>query len=300
MPDFWKPSAWSNGDNNARPSSDRMSYLRNAMRDLLTYEELELLPAGFDRVGHIVVLNLPRVLTSKSEKIARAMLNIKGVRTVAVRTKPITGRERKPNLKVIAGAQMTETLHKEHGCVFKLDVAEVMFSAGNIFERARTAKLVRPGEVIVDMFAGVGQFSIPIAKHAKPKKVYAMELNEVAHRYLRENIRLNYVGHIVEPRLGDCAKVAPLGVADRVIMGMLHVTHEYLPLAMRALKPSGGVIHYHESVPSKLRFERPIKRITEAAEGRDFEILSQRVVKRYAPGVDHVVIDVRIGPKLKG
>jgi tRNA wybutosine-synthesizing protein 2 len=53
-------------------------------------------------------------------------------------------------------------------------------------------------------------------------------------------------------------------------------------------------------VPSKLRFERPIKRITEAVEGRDFEILGQRVVKRYAPGVDHVVIDVRIGPELKG
>jgi tRNA wybutosine-synthesizing protein 2 len=195
---------------------------------------------------------------------------------------------------------MTETLHKEHGCVFKLDVAKVMFSAGNIFERARAAKLARPGEVIVDMFAGVGQFSIPIAKHAKPKKVYAVELNEVAYRYLCENVRLNYVGDIVEPRLGDCAKVAPLGVADRVIMGMLHVTHEYLPSAMRALKPSGGVIHYHESVPSKIRFERPMKHISEAVKGREFEVLGQRVVKRYAPGVDHVVIDVKIGPELRG
>jgi len=277
-----------------------MGYLQDVMYDSLTQEELKLLPAGFDRIGHIIVLNLPQELISKSDEIARAILNIKGVRTVALRTKPITGRERRPNLKVIAGAQMTETLHKEHGCVFKLDVAEVMFSAGNIFERARAPKLVQPEEVIVDMFAGVGQFSIPIARRAKPKKVYAIELNEIAHRYLRENVRLNYVGHIVEPRFGDCVKVAPLGVADRVIMGILHVTHEYLPLAMRVLKPSGGVIHYHESVPSKLRFERPIKRISEAAEGRDFEILGQRVVKRYAPGVDHVVIDVRIGPKLKG
>ena len=164
------------------------------MRDSLAQEELKLLPAGFDRIGHVVVLNLPQELISKSEKIARAMLNIKGVRTVALRTEAIAGRERRPNLKVIAGAQMTETLHKEHGCVFRLDVAEVMFSAGNVFERARAAKLVQPGEVIVDMFAGVGQFSIPIARHAKPRKVYAIELNEVAYRYLRENIRLNYVG----------------------------------------------------------------------------------------------------------
>jgi len=277
-----------------------MGYLQDVMCDSLTQEELKLLPAGFDRIGHIVVLNLPQELISKSDEIARAILNIKGVRTVALRTEPIAGRERRPNLKVIAGAQMTETLHKEHGCLFKLDVAEVMFSAGNIFERARVAKLVRPGEVVLDMFAGVGQFSIPIARHSKPRKVYAIELNEVAHRYLRENVRLNRVGDIVEPKLGDCAKVAPLGAADRVIMGMLHVTHEYLPLAMRALKPSGGVIHYHESTPSKLRFERPIERISKAVAGRDFEILGRRVVKRYAPGVDHVVIDVRIGPELKG
>ncbi len=266
------------------------------MRGSLTQEELELLPAGFDRIGNVIVLNLPQGLISKSEEIARALLHIKGVRTVALRTEAIAGRERRPHVKVIAGAQMTETLHKENGCVFKLDVAEVMFSVGNIFERARVAKLVRPGEVVLDMFAGVGQFSIPIARHAKPRKVYAIELNEVAYRYLRENVRLNYVGDIVEPRLGDCAKVSPLGVADRVIMGMLHVTHEYLPLAMRVLKPSGGVIHYHESVPSRLRFERPVKRIVEAAAGREVKILNERVVKRYAPGVDHVVIDAGIGP----
>lgn len=105
---------------------------------------------------------------------------------------------------------------------------------------------------------------------------------------------------MVEPRLDDCAKVATLGVADRVLMGMLHVTHEYLPLAMRILKPNGGMIHYHESVPSKLRFERPVKRIFEAADGRDVKIINQRVVKRYAPGVDHVVIDAKVGPELKG
>ena len=270
------------------------------MRNSLTQKELELLPSGFDRIGHVAILTLPQELLPKSKEIAQALLRVKGVRTVALRTGTIAGRERRPQVDVIAGAQTTETLHKENGCTFKLDVAKVMFSTGNIFERGRVAGLVRPGEVVVDMFAGVGQFSIPVAKHAKPSKVYAIELNEVAHHYLCENVRLNYVGDVVEPRLGNCAKVAPLGVADRVLMGMLHVTHEYLPLAMRILKPSGGVIHYHESVPSKLRFERPVKRILEAAGGREVKIIGQRVVKRYAPGVDHVVIDAEVGPELKG
>jgi tRNA wybutosine-synthesizing protein 2 len=98
----------------------------------------------------------------------------------------------------------------------------------------------------------------------------------------------------VKPLLGDCGKVAPRGVADRVIMGILHVTHEYLPLAIQVLKPSGGVIHYHESVPSRLRFERPVERILAAAGGRKVEVLNKRLVKRYAPGVDHVVIDAKI------
>jgi len=125
--------------------------------------------------------------------------------------------------------------------------------------------------------------------------VYAIELNPVACGYLRENIRLNRVGHVVKPLLGDCSTVAPRGVADRVVLGILHVTHRYLPLAVEVLKPGGGIIHYHESVPSDLRFERPIKRIWGAVAGRGVEILGKRVVKRYAPGVDHVVIDARVG-----
>jgi len=270
-----------------------MSYLRATLRDLLTPGELDLLPSGFDRIGHVAILSLPPQLKHKSAEIGQVLLQLKGIRTVALKG-GVVGRYRKPQLKIIAGEHVTETMHREHGCTFKLDVAQVMFSVGNLYERGRIAKLARPGETIVDLFAGVGQFSIPIARHAKPYKVYAVELNPIAYSYLCENIRLNRVGGVVEPLLGDCEKVAPRGVADRVVMGILHVTHRYLPLAMQVLKPSGGVIHYHESVPSELRFERPIERILSAADGRRVEILNKRLVKRYAPGVDHVVIDAKI------
>ena len=273
-----------------------MGYLHAAMRDTLTQEELELLPAGFNRIGHVIILWLPQKLLPRKQEIAQALLRIKGVHTVAIRAGTVAGRFREPQVNVIAGDHTTETVHKENGCVFKLDVGRVMFSLGNVFERARVASLVQPSEVVVDMFAGIGQFSIPIAKQARPSKVYAIELNPVAYQYLQENVRLNRVGHLVSPMLGDCMEVAPRRVADRVVMGMLHVTHEYLPLAVQVLKPDGGVIHYHESVPSKLRFERPVKRILGAAGGREVEILSKRLVKRYAPGVDHVVIDAKIGP----
>jgi len=273
-----------------------MRYLRAALQGLLTPEELELLPSGFNRIGHVAIICLHPKLMHRGSDIARALLELKGVRTVALRDGAIHGRCREPKLRVIAGEPCTETLHRENGCSFKLDVAKVMFSPGNLYERARLPKLVKRGEVVVDLFAGVGQFSIPLAGHSSPRRVYAIELNPVAYGYLLENVRINRVGHVVKPMPGDCAAIAPRGVADRVVLGILHVTNRYIPLALEVLKPSGGVLHYHESVPSKLRFERPVKRIRDAAGGREVEILDKRVVKRYAPGVDHIVVDAKIGP----
>ncbi len=270
--------------------------LRELLRDRLTQDELRLLPSGWNRIGHVALLSLPSGLMEKASEIGEVLLQIRGVRTVAVRTGGITGRERRPKIRLVAGEPKTETIHKEHGCKFKLDVARVMFARGNVYERGRIARLVRPGEVVVDMFAGVGQFALPIAKNASPKKVYAVELNPVAFGYLEENIGLNHLERVVKPLLGDCVEVAPRGVADRVIMGILHVTHRYLPLAFEVLRREGGVIHYHESVPSRIGFRRPVDRIRRAAGGREVEVLSARVVKRYAPGVDHIVIDAKIGP----
>ena len=266
------------------------------MRGLLSEKEFSALPKGFERVGHVAVISLPSELVEKKEVIAQKLLEVGGVRTVALREGPIKGRERMPVVKVIAGDPLTETTHLENGCFFRMDVSKVMFSTGNVHERGRLPKLVGKGEVVVDMFAGVGQFTIPIAKHSEPSRIYAVELNPVAYKYLVENVRINKVGHVVTPLLGDCEKVSPKGLADRVVMGLLHVTHRYLPLAMEVLKPEGGVIHYHETVPSNLRFERPVKRIMEAAGRRKVEILEKRVVKRYAPRVDHVVVDARVGP----
>ncbi|MFH1821581.1 MAG: class I SAM-dependent methyltransferase family protein [Methanobacteriota archaeon] len=276
-----------------------MANLYTAMKNILDEDELKLLPRGFKRIGHVAIIYLPPGLAGRGQDIARKIIELSGSRTVAIGEGAITGRFREPKLRVIAGDPKTETIHTENGCLFKLDVAKVMFSPGNTHERKRIIEQVAPSEVVVDMFAGVGQFSIPIAVHAYPGKVYAIEMNRVAHGYLSENIRINKVGHIVKPVLGDCNEVAPRGVADRVMMGILHVTHRYLPLAMEVLKPDGGVIHYHESVPSSLKFKRPVDRILQAAGGRDVEIIKKRVVKRYAPGVDHVVIDARIHPRKK-
>ncbi len=219
------------------------------------------------------------------------LLNLPEVKRI-VKLGRINGPKREPEVKMLVGDN-TETIHRENHCFFKLDVARIMWSKGNTGERKRMSTLAEDGEIIVDMFAGIGYFSIPIAVHSNPAKIYSLEINPVSYGYLKENIVLNKVEDIIEPVLGDCREFAPKNFADRVLMGYIGNTHEYLDKAVDIVKP-GGVIHYHESVPDKLKFERPPQRIVDAAGGRDVEILNKRIIKKYSPGVYHVVIDALI------
>ena len=204
----------------------------------------------------------------------------------------INGPKREPEVEILVGDN-TETIHRENHCFFKLDVARIMWSKGNTGERKRMANLVEDGETVVDMFAGIGYFSIPMAVHSNPAKIYSLEINPVSYGYLKENIVINKVEEVIEPILGDCREFAPKNFADRVLMGYIGNTNEYLDKAVDIVKP-GGIIHYHESVPDNLKFERPPQRIIDAAKGRDVEILNKRIIKKYSPGVYHVVIDALI------
>jgi len=135
-----------------------------------------------------------------------------------------------------------------------------------------------------------------MAVHSKPRKIYSIEINPISYGYLCENVHLNKVEGILEPFLGDCREIAPRGIADRVLMGYIGNTNEYLDVAMDVLK-EGGIIHYHESVPDKLKFTRPVDRINQAAIAADrqmVEIVNKRIIKPYSPGVYHVVIDAKI------
>ena len=203
----------------------------------------------------------------------------------------IQGTKREPVYKILFGSE-TETVNKENGCLFKLDLSKVMWSKGNNNERLRIARLVGDGETVIDMFAGIGYFSIPIGVHSNADTVYAIEINPNSYHYLCENIRLNKLDNIV-PILGDCMQVTPEFRADRIIMGYVKTTHHYLKTAIGSLN-EGGMLHYHETVPEKLIETRPIERIIAEAGDRDVELVKINKIKRYAPGVEHVVIDARI------
>lgn len=263
------------------------------LKDRLTPGELDALPRGWQIVGEVVLVHIPAILQPKKALIAEGLLNLYPRSKTVLETKRIAGEYRQPLVEKIAG-DGTETLHKENYVVYRLDVAKIMFSQGNFYERRRMGT-VGKGERVVDMFAGIGYFSLPMAVHSKPEKILAIELNPLSYGYLCENIRLNHVEDIVEPVLGDCREKAPAGWADRAIMGYVGTTQEYLPWGVRALKP-GGILHYHETTPDRLVFDRPIRNIKDAAreQGRSAEVLNTIKVKKYSPGVWHVVVDAQV------
>ncbi|MGM0770602.1 MAG: class I SAM-dependent methyltransferase [Halobacteriota archaeon] len=268
--------------------------LKEHLKGIIPGDLLDRIPSGWQVLGDIVIVNIPEELQGYREDIARKLLDINPRCGCVLRDFGIKGTFREPDREVIIGKN-TETIQKEHGCSFKLDALRIMYSKGNLAERKRMSKLGR-NEVVVDMFAGIGYFSIPLAVHGKPKKVYSIELNPVSYNYLLENIRLNHLEGIVEGINGDCGELTPRGVADRVIMGYVGTTHHYLDKGIGAIRKEGGMLHYHETTPETLVFDRPIQRIKEAASalGRDVEILSCHHIKKYSPGVWHVVVDAYI------
>ncbi|TGC09225.1 class I SAM-dependent methyltransferase family protein [Methanolobus halotolerans] len=266
--------------------------LKDRLRDLIPETDLELAPSGWQILGDIIVVNIDARIEDHKSLIAEKLLDMYPSCRTVVRDLGIEGQLRRPRRELIAGS-FTETIHKENKCLFKLDVTKVMFSKGNLYEK-KLMSSVGSDETIVDMFAGIGYFSIPIAVHACPLKIISIELNPESFAYLRENVSLNKVDNIIEPLDGDCAELTPQGIADRVIMGYVGTTHHYLQYGIRAIKKKGGMLHYHETTPESLVFDRPVSRIKEAAlrEGRRVEIRDCRRVKKYSPGVWHVVVDV--------
>lgn len=256
-------------------------------------EELKvLLPEKWEQLGDVITMRLPKELDQYESQLAETYAEVLGAKTVLRDVGGITGDQRRPVVRFLYGTDPV-AVHRENGILYKLDASKVMFSSGNVDERMRMATVRCDGETVVDMFAGIGYFSLPLAVHQNPKRVIACEVNDVSHAYLVENIRVNGVEGKVEAILGDNRDLPGDAFADRVVMGYVKWTHEFLQTAFRLLK-SGGTLHYHETCPNELLPHRPVKRLRDAAGGRRVEVLRFKEVKSYSPGVSHVVVDAKV------
>ena len=228
-------------------------FLKSILEGVLNDEEIKSLYSSFDIIGNIAIIKIPDQLLAKKHVIGNAILsNIKHVRTVYMQTSAVKDRYRIRNLECIAGIDDPITMYKEHGCLFKVNVKTSYFSPRLSTERLRIAEQVKDGETIVNMFAGVGTFSIIIAK-MKRCKVYSIDINPEAHRYALENIRLNKVQDRVIALLGDARDIIRdrlANVADRVLMPLPEEAREFIDDALLALKDE-GVIHYFTHIHAK-------------------------------------------------
>ncbi|MFC6974888.1 class I SAM-dependent methyltransferase family protein [Halomicroarcula sp. GCM10025709] len=274
-----------------------------------TDAECEQAPSSWAVIGSVVLVDIGD--SPRPAEVGEALLQLHGEADTVLARHGIAGDHREPDVEVIAGTGDTETVHVEHGTRYALDLAEVMFSPGNKAERARMGEAVERDEHVLDMFAGVGYFTLPMARAGA--NVTAVERNPTAFRFLVENTMLNDVSERVEPYRADCRDVvsnlATEQRADRVVMGYYEASapraedsrappdasHEYLDSALAALAP-GGVVHMHEATPEALVFDRPVDRLESAAAdaGRSVEVLDTRRVKGYSEGVAHVVVDARV------
>ncbi|HDP96965.1 MAG TPA: class I SAM-dependent methyltransferase family protein [Euryarchaeota archaeon] len=249
------------------------------------------LPDKWESLGDVLIIRIPDHLVQKQRQIAAAYAEVLGARTV-LRDMGIFGAERVPHMEILFGDD-AETVHLENGVRYCFDASKIMFSSGNIDERIRMAGINVRGEKVLDMFAGIGYFSLPVAVYGEPEKIYSCEIRKHSFDYLVRNIRLNDVEDRVIPVLGDNRDFDPPEMVDRIIMGYLKDTHKFIPKAVSHLK-SGGIIHYHENCPNELFPRRFVERIRESAgEEWDIEIIFCRNVKSYSPGVSHIVVDVR-------
>ncbi len=254
-----------------------------------TVEELLGRRAHFEVVGEIAIQDSP------DREAASAILKVqKNVKTVASPKTPVEGEYRTRRFMIVAGEEKTATVTKEHGLQYRIDLEKAYFTPRLGTERLRVAKLVRPGDVVFDMFAGVGPFALLIAKRGA--RVVAVDKNPDAVRLMRENAALNRIDDIVILE-GDAGQMAEQyeSFADHVIMNLPHTASDFLGQAIRIAK-DGGVVHYYAIAPEDDLYGRDTAFVEEAALSRGAKVsfLYRGIVRSYAPHQYNIVIDFEV------
>ncbi|MEM2007457.1 MAG: class I SAM-dependent methyltransferase family protein [Sulfolobales archaeon] len=279
------------------------SLLRDIAREVLGESLARRVWKRVEIIGDIAVLRKPLDLDLGVEAYRNLAVEIMNrlpyVKSVWLAVTPVGGSYRIREFVHLAGELRSETIYKEHGCLFRLDITKVYVSPALNYEHARIAKLVKPGEEVLNMFAGVGLFSIIIAKYSKPKRVISVDINPDAFNYMVENVKLNNVSEVVVPVLGDAREVARSCAKcfDRILMPLPELAYEYLEDAVLALRDA-GVIHAYEFVTAKTKDEALLEarnRYLRKCEsiGVKAGLVGSRVVRSVGPRYYQVVLDLQ-------
>jgi tRNA (guanine37-N1)-methyltransferase len=274
--------------------------LKNMLSNILSSDEVSQVYSAFDQIGDIVIIKIPDNLMPKKKLIADMILaHVKSAKAVFAQVSPVKGDYRVRHLEFVAGENRTITEYKEHGCRFRVDVAKTYFSPRLSTERLRIANMVGEGETIVNMFAGVGTYSILMARMNKTCKVYSIDSNAVAAELCEANAKLNKVQDRVVSIHGDAGKVIKdelAGQADRVLMPLPERAKEFVDSAVLALKKK-GVVHYFIHIRAdnkKTSQELGLQDVHNAFVKYNHIVRQVRVVRGVGPRIYQIVADVSV------
>jgi len=272
--------------------------LKKTLESVLSTKESDELISAFDQIGHIIIIRIPDSLTSKKKLIGETLLDqVKSAKSIFYQSSSVDGEFRTRDLEILAGEDKTETEYKESGCRFFVDVRNVFFSPRLSSERTRIAEFVNNDEVVVNMFGGVGIFSI-IAAKMKKCTVFNIDINPFATKLCKKNIAINrLVGNVISIH-GDASQVINSKLenkSDRTLMLLPEKSDEFLDSAILSTK-SGGIIHYYSHIHADKKSdaaklsEQHYMQITPVKS----TILGSKIVRPVGPRFYQTVVDVRI------
>jgi tRNA (guanine37-N1)-methyltransferase len=288
--------------------------VQEALEGKIPENHIAFIPKSYDIIGDIVIIEFDKfsdfnqkLAYDYKRKISAAIMEVnRNVKTVFEKKSEVKGPYRLRDLEFLAGEDKSETIHKENDCLFKLDVKKTYFSPRLVFERRRVAtSFIKEDELIVDMFSGVGTFSIQIARTNKVK-IYAFDVNANAYEYLKENVSINkskgevYTYNIdvkdlleEDDQLGKklCHK------ADRIIMNLPECSIEFVDVACYLTKKSGGILHFYQFTEKPNPIEKTFKDLEFALNLCEWEIesiIESKIVKNYSPKSELIVLDLKI------
>ena len=285
----------------------KQSLLRRIAMEVLGPADASRIWKRVEIIGDIAIIRRPfNYPIEKLKVLAENLIKyLPYVKSIWLATSEVKGEYRLRDFIHLAGEPRSTTMYKEHGCAFKVDIKSVYVSPRLGYEHIRIAKQVKSGEIVINMFAGAGLFSILIAKYSKPKKVISIDINPKAIELMRENAKINNVEDVVEIIQGDAGKVIEnyYCLANRVLMPLPELCYKYLPKAIKALKPHRGYIHVYDFISNVNKRLKAIQKAKDKYEKRlssidgvkDFSIVFARVVRSAGPKKYQVALDIEIG-----
>ncbi len=276
--------------------------LFEVVKDSIPRNLQEHIPKAYDIIGDIVIIDIPEeILTYKSE-FGKAFLSLfPSIKTVYRKASAVSGELRIREIEYLSGEKKCETIHSEHGIKIAVNVCEAYFSPRLGHEHKRVADQSKEGEVIIDLFSGVGSFPLHITKRKKIT-VHAIDINKEALKCLGKSIKINNLIGVIIPTQGDCRRVADtLPKADRIIMNLPGKAQEYIDVICKIAKPS-SIIYFYQFVSSSSPFEEMKEMLKEKLKEQNWiinEIISFEKIRESAPREIHACLEASITPQHK-